>query len=236
MLKISDLWVKTERKTILKGVSFKLKKGEKAVLLGPNGAGKTVLSQVILGNPKFRIIKGNIWFRGKSLLSLRPEQRVKEGIVVCWQSPPKIEGLKFEDYLKFINPSFRIKDLPFNFSFLEGSNLNTNLSGGEKKLSELIQILALKPKLVVFDEIDSGLDFSNFRKIFDVINKELIKKKVTTLFISHNASALDLIKPHKTLVMVEGKIICQNKNYKKIVSTIKKYGYEKCKKCPFLSS
>jgi len=114
-------------------------------------------------------------------------------------------------------------------------DVNLDFSGGEKKISELIQILALNPKLVIFDEVDSGLDLKKIRSVAEMIKKELIDRKISVLLVTHSGSILNFLKPNITNVMVSGKIVCRDKNYKKVLKTIKKYGYEKCKKCPFLA-
>lgn len=235
LLEVKNLVVKAGSKEILKGISLKIKKGEKVALLGPNGSGKTVLAQVILGNKKYQITQGEIYFNNKKITHWLPEIRVKAGISIAWQFPPKITGIKFQDFITKISKSTKIKDFNFSITSLLNNDLNTNISGGEKKISELLQITALKPKLVILDEIDSGVDFKNLKKIVEIIKKELIQKGVTVLFITHNGQILNYLKPDKTLVMVQGKIICQSKDYKIVLNTIKKYGYEKCKKCPFLS-
>jgi Fe-S cluster assembly ATP-binding protein len=98
-----------------------------------------------------------------------------------------------------------------------------------------LQILSLNPKLVIFDEIDSGLDIKRLEKIAKLIKRELIEKNVSILLITHGGQILNYLKPDWTQVMVEGKIICKEKDYKKVLRTIKKYGYEKCKKCQFLA-
>ena len=239
LLEIKNLKVKFGDKEILKGVNFNIKPKEKVVLLGPNGSGKTVLAQVIAGNRKYKINQGKIVFSHKDISNLSPEKITKMGISLAWQAPPKIPGVKFQDFLSKISKSKIINDIE-NFdlkisSILE-NELNTNISGGEKKISELLQAIVLKPKLAIFDEIDSGLDMKNLKRVCQLIEKELLKKGAATLFITHNGHILNYFKPDKTLVMVDGKIICQSKNYQQILKTIKKYGYEKCKKCQFSSN
>lgn len=240
LLKVENLKVEGEKKEILKGVSFNIKEGEIIALLGPNGSGKTVLAQTIIGNKKYKVKDGRIVFQNKNILTWPPEKRLQAGIVLAWQNPPKIKGINFKDFLKYLIKNKKdkenFKNYGFNISSILNNDLNTNISGGEKKISELLQVLTLKPKLVIFDEIDSGLDMKNLKKIGEVIKKELINKKVAIIFITHNGHILNYFKPKRTLVMLEGKIICQSKDYRKILRTIKKYGYEKCKKCSLLSN
>jgi len=235
LLQIKNLKVKANSKKILKGVNFRIKNKEIVVLLGPNGSGKTVLAQTISGNPQYKIESGEIYFNNKKITKMPPEKRAKLGIVLAWQNPPAIKGISLENFLKKIK---KAKELPSSLGNLNIllKELNTNISGGEKKLSELIQVLALNPKFVILDEIDSGLDLRNLKKVAEIIKKEIIDRKMAVLIITHNGQILNYLKPTKTLVLFDGQIICEHRNYKIVLNTIKKYGYEKCKKCPFFAN
>lgn len=231
MLKIKNLKVVGEGKEILKRINFEIGENEIQALLGPNGSGKSTLSQVILGNPKYKITEGKIFFQKKEITKFSPEKRAKIGIALAWQSPPAIKGVKLSQLLERISKKMEVcPPLEFGKDLLE-REVNLDFSGGEKKISELIQILALKPKLVIFDEIDSGLDIKKLERVAEIIKKELVQKKVSILFITHWGQILNYIKPDLVQVLVNGKIICRAKDYRKVLKTIKKYGYEKCKKC-----
>jgi len=232
LLKIENLHVIGDEKEILKGINFKITSGQIQALLGPNASGKSTLAQAILGNPKYKILKGRLYFLGKEITKFLPEKRAKLGIVLVWQSPPAIKGVKLSQLLEKI--SRRSVEIEEAKGLLE-REVNLDFSGGEKKISELIQILALNPKLVIFDEIDSGLDIERLEIVSKLIKKELINKKVSVLLITHWGQILDFLKPDLTNVMLDGKIICKSDDYKKVLKVIKKYGYEKCKKCKFLA-
>lgn len=232
LLEIKKLKVKTNDKEILKGIDLKLNQGEIIALLGPNASGKTSLCHVILGNPKYKVTEGRIFFQGKEINKLPPEKRVKLGIALAWQAPPSIKGVKLSQLLKKLkspepaeNSSLQIGD-----GLLE-REINVDFSGGEKKISELLQVLALKPKFVIFDEIDSGLDIKKVEKVAKIIEKKFVKKNISILLITHWGQILRFLKPDWTCVMLDGKIICKEKDYKKVLRTIKKYGYAKCKEC-----
>jgi len=232
LLKVEKLKVKVNGKEILKDISLQIKKGEVQALLGPNASGKSTLSQVISGNPKYEITSGEILFQNKKITKLSPEKRVKLGIVSAWQMPPAIKGVKLSSLLEKISKK--------EFKTSEGKELlereiNVDFSGGEKKISEILQITALNPKLVIFDEIDSGLDIKKLEVAAKIIKKELISKKTALLIITHSGHILNFLKPDITNILVEGEIICKDKDYKRVLRTIKKYGYEKCKKCTFLA-
>ena len=237
-LEIKNLKVQGNGKQILKGVNLEIKKGDVQVLLGPNASGKSTLCHAILGNPKYKITSGQIFFQGKDITNFTPEKRVRLGLALSFQSPPAIKGVKTSKLLNKISviKNSKLKGLEqiFNKHLLK-RDVNLDFSGGEKKMSELIQILVLNPKLVIFDEVDSGLDLKKIRSVAEMIKKELIDKKISVLLVTHSGSILNFLKPNITNVMVSGKIVCRDKNYKKVLKTIKKYGYEKCKKCPFLA-
>ena len=232
LLEIKNLKVKANDKEILKGIDLRIKRGEIQALLGPNASGKTSLCHAILGNPKYKITQGKIFFWGKDITKFPPEKRVKLGIALAWQAPPAIKGVKLSQLLEKVSQK--------RFKISEGKELlereiNVDFSGGEKKISELLQVLALSPKLVIFDEIDSGLDIKRVGKVAKLIKKEFINKDISVLLITHWGQILKFLTPDITNVMVDGKIICKEKDYEKVLKTIKKYGYEKCKECPFLA-
>ena len=229
LLEIKNLKVSGDGKEILRGINLNIKKGEIQALLGPNASGKSTLAQVILGNPNFRITEGRIFFNKKNITRFSPEKRVKTGIALTWQNPPAVKGVKLSKLCSRIHSNIKEGE------YLLDREVNVDLSGGEKKISEILQILALKPKLVIFDEIDSGLDLKKIKKVAEIIKKELLAKRVSILLITHSGEILNFLKPNITNVMVQGKIICKSKDYKKVLETIKKYDYEKCKKCKLLT-
>jgi len=243
LLKVDKLKVEGNGKEILKGVNLQIKRGEIQALLGPNASGKSTLAQVILGNPKYKITSGKILFKGKprtrrnslrgmDITKFSPEKRVKLGLSLVWQSSPTIKGVKLSQLLEKISQrKIRIEEAE---GLLE-REINLGFSGGEKKISELLQVISLNPKLVIFDEIDSGLDIKRLETVSKIIKKELVNKNVSILLITHWGQILDYLKPDLTNVILGGKIICKAKDYKKVLRTIKKYGYEKCKKCKFLA-
>lgn len=232
LLKIQNLAVKANEKEILKGINLQMKRGEVRAILGPNASGKSTLAHTILGNSKYKIIKGKIFFEGKEITNFSPEKRADLGIALAWQSPPTIKGVKLSQLLgKISRKEIKVKE---GKELLE-REINLDFSGGEKKISELIQILSLKPKLVIFDEIDSGLDIKKVEMVAETIKKELIDKGFSVLIITHWGQILSYLKPDFVNVMINGEIICQEKDYKKVLKTIKKYGYEKCRECPFLA-
>jgi Fe-S cluster assembly ATP-binding protein len=231
LLKIERLSVKTQEKEILDGLDLEIKAGEFQAVLGPNASGKSTLANVICGNPKYEITKGKIFFGGKDITKFSPEKRAKMGIALVWQNPPAIKGVKLADLLGKISPSFaKAADGKLGSELLK-REINLNFSGGEKKISELLQVLALKPKLLILDEIDSGLDIKKADAVGKIIKKEFLEKGTAVLMITHSGEMLKFLKPNLVNIMMDSKISCVSKDYKKVLNTIKKYGYEKCRKC-----
>lgn len=232
LLIIENLGVSLEnkQKLILDNINLRLNQGECLALLGPNGSGKTILAQTIAGNPHYKIIKGSIYFKGKLINELSLEKRVGLGIALAWQTPPVIEGVKLQQLFSKINK--KNTDLSVIKELLS-RDINLSFSGGEKRISELIQVLALNPQLVILDEIDSGLDVGRLKEVAEIIQEEFLEKRRSVFLITHSGEILRYLKPQKTLVLLKGKIVCEHQDYKLVFKTIKKYGYEKCFQCPF---
>jgi len=232
LLEIKNLEVQAEGKKILKGINLQIRKGQVQALLGPNASGKSTLAQVIAGDQRYKISKGEIVFESKNISKLPPEKRARLGIVLAWQTPPSIRGVKLSSLLAKISKKKSQANEEKEFLKRE---VNVNFSGGEKKISELLQIVAMNPKLAILDEIDSGLDIKKLKHISKTIKQALVKEKTALLIITHQGQLLNYLKPDRVNVMIQGKIVCQEKNYKKILRIIEKYGYERCKKCKLLA-
>lgn len=147
MLKIENLSVKVDSKDILRGINIGIKKTEVHALLGPNASGKSTLAQVIMGFPDYKITEGKIIFKGKDITNLSIEERAKLGMALVFQHPPTIKGIKLSNLLEKISKqTVDIKEFSVNPDILE-REINVGFSGGEKKLSEIIQIISLNPAL-----------------------------------------------------------------------------------------
>ncbi len=242
ILNIKKLYVKTKKKNILYNINIKIKYGEIHALIGPNGSGKSSLSMVLAGNKKYKIIKGNIYFKKKNINKLPIDERAKEGLFISFQDNIEIPGLNnqyflFQSYNEIRNyyNKKKINLIEFKkkiFKYLKKINLskkilqrslNKNFSGGEKKKNDLLQILILKPKLIILDEIDSGLDITTIKKTIKIIN-HLKKKKKSIIIITHNIKLLKYLKIKKIHILNKGKIIKSGK--KKIINIIKNKGYK----------
>ena len=238
IFEIKDLHVEVEGKEILKGINLIIEKGKINVLMGPNGSGKSTLANAIMGNPSYKLTKGSIIFDGKDITNLSPDKRAKLGIFLSFQYPQEIEGVTISNFLrtslnnlnekKISVMDFKeiIKEkanlLKLNESFYE-RYLNQGFSGGEKKKSEILQLLTLDPKLAILDETDSGLDIDSLRAVADGVNKFMNKDK-TVLIITHYKRILELIKPDKVFIMINGKII--KEGGENLVNKLEEEGYK----------
>lgn len=236
MLKIDDLHVSSDEKEIIKGVTLKIKKGEIHALMGPNGAGKSTLSFALMGHPKYTITQGKVSIDGKDLLKMEVNERAKAGLFLSFQYPFEIQGVSVANFLRnayneikgkisvsdFMNILYeKMEELKIEKEFAK-RHLNVGFSGGEKKRSEILQMLVLEPKYVILDETDSGLDVDALRIVAKGINK--ISQKAGILVITHYQRILHYIKPKYVHILKEGKII-KSGDYK-LAEEIEQKGYE----------
>lgn len=216
-MKIKDLKVEINGKAILHGIDLLIQERSVHLLMGPNGGGKSSLANVIMGNPKYKITNGDITFQGQDLLALKVNERAKKGVMLAFQEPVEIPGVNVMNYLVTVytnligkNPNLRseikemMNELNLPESFLKRS-LNEGFSGGEKKRFELLQIMLLKPKLAILDEIDSGMDIDSVKFLGKTVRKLI--DSTTFLMITHNDHILDYVKPDSVSIIKEGKII-----------------------------
>jgi len=227
LLQIKNLTIEVEGKKILNGLDLEIKSEEIHALLGPNASGKSTLAKVIMGFPPYKVLDGNILFKGKDIKKDKIEDRAKKGIALAFQNPPAVSGITLSQLL---NKMSKKEEGIINEDIIN-RDLNVNLSGGEKKISELMQVFALKPKLLILDEIDSGLDIKKRQEMFKLISEIVKKNKMSVLIITHQGEILEYLKPDVINVIIDGKIMCQSNDSKKVLETIKKYGYVKCKNC-----
>ncbi|MCD6445982.1 ABC transporter ATP-binding protein [Candidatus Bathyarchaeota archaeon] len=231
MLKIENLSVKVQGSVILKGINIKIGNGEVHVLLGPNASGKSTLAYSIMGLPEYKVTTGKVWFKGKEITSMPIEDRAKLGIALAFQHPVAVKGVTLSKLLKKISKEpLNLDGFPINKSLLE-REVNVGFSGGERKLSEILQIISLNPSFVILDEFDAGLDLVNLEKLTLIIQDRLLRNEVSLLLITHRGNILQFLEPDVAHVMLDGQIVCSSRDWRKVWRTILRYGYEKCREC-----
>ena len=233
LLEIKDLTVEVSGRTVLEDVDLRIEREETHILFGPNGSGKSSLIMTILGFPAYKVISGEIIFKGKNIIDLPINERVNLGISVAFQNPPAIRGVKLEDIL-----NHWIKDECTIDSILERINfpreflrrdINLGFSGGEMKKSEILQAIIQGGDLLLLDEPDSGVDVENLRLLGEFIN-EMLKSR-SGLIITHQGHILRFIDADIAHVMLKGTIVCSGRPTR-ILSQIMSEGYGWCMKCP----
>ena len=240
-LEIKNLYVSVKDKVILKDFNLIINEGEIHVIMGPNGTGKSTLANVIMGNPNYKIEEGSIIYDGELLNDLSVDKRAKLGIFLGMQNPLEIEGVTTSDFMRNVlskDENFKllsfIKEIENNTSKLVMDkemvhrNINLNFSGGEKKKNEILQMYMLKPKLVLLDEIDSGLDVDSLKIVGNNVMDYYKEYKPAILLITHYERLLDYIKPDFVHVLIDGKIV-KSGDFS-LVKEIETLGYEKTKK------
>ncbi len=225
LLKIKNLRVGVEGKEILKGLNLAINKGEVHAIMGPNGTGKSTLANVLAGKPGYEVLEGEVYFLGKNLLELEPEERAREGIFLAFQYPVEIPGVTNANFMKTaVNEIRKYRQLePLDaFDFLQlmkeraqlvgldssylQRNVNEGFSGGEKKRNEIFQLAMLEPKLAILDETDSGLDIDALKIVANGVNS-LRNSERSFLVITHYQRLLNYLTPDFVHVMFDGKIV-----------------------------
>lgn len=220
-LEIIDLWASVEDKEILKGLTVSFETGQTVALMGPNGNGKSTLLAVIMGNPKFKVLKGQILLDGKDIVNLEVSERAKLGLFIGMQYPVEVPGVLNTDFLrasmnsvldKNVSVLDFYKELETNVKELKMSPdlakrfLNQGFSGGEKKKNEILQMKMLKPKFALLDEIDSGLDVDALNIVAEEINKTK-SADFGAVIVSHYERLYSLVKPTHAHVIINGRVV-----------------------------
>ncbi len=222
-LVIKDLHVAIDGKEILKGVNLTINTNEVHAIMGPNGTGKSTLASAIMGHPKYEVTSGSIELDGEDVLEMEVDERAKAGLFLAMQYPSEINGVTNADFLRSAINARReegdeislmkfIRELDKTMAFLEMDEdmaqryLNEGFSGGEKKRNEILQLMMIKPKIAVLDEIDSGLDIDALKVVSKGIN-EMRGEGFGCLMITHYQRLLNYITPDKVHVMMQGKVV-----------------------------
>lgn len=225
LLEIKNLHVNIGDEKILKGINLIVNKGEVHAIMGPNGSGKSTLAQVLAGRETYQVTQGEIFYEGKNLLEMPPEERARQGIFLAFQYPIEIPGVANAYFLKTALNAIRkqrgleevdameflslvkekMKLLHMEEGFLS-RNVNEGFSGGEKKRNEILQMAILDPKLAILDETDSGLDIDSLKIVSNGVNA-LRNAERAMVMVTHYQRLLNYIVPDFVHVLSEGRII-----------------------------
>ena len=224
---------------ILKEVSMSIGAGETHVLMGPNGAGKSTLGYTLMGNEKYSVTGGEITFDGQDLLDMNVHERAKAGLFLSFQNPLEVPGVTLSNFIRSAKEQredariklwdFR-KELKAKMELLSmdesymDRDLNVGFSGGEKKKSEILQLLMLKPRLAILDETDSGLDVDAVRTVSKGVEAYQKEQDGALLIITHSTRILESLKADHTHVMVNGRIVAEGDAA--LVDKINENGFE----------
>ncbi len=240
LLEIRDLTVNVGDKTILNKINLTVEKGETHVLMGPNGAGKSTLGNAIMGNENYVITGGEIIYNGENIVTDSVTERAKKGIFLSFQNPIEVPGITLANFIRNAKDevtgkknriwAFRkeleekMKLLNMDKSYAD-RDLNVGFSGGEKKKSEILQMLMLNPQLAILDETDSGLDVDAVRTVSEGVKDFQEKGEGALIIITHSTRILDALKVDKTHVLVNGNIVKDGDA--SLVNEINEGGFEK---------
>ena len=223
VLEVKDLHVTVEGKKILKGVNLKMSTGEIHAIMGPNGTGKSTLSSTIMGDPAYKITKGDILLNGKSIIDLPVDERARMGLFLAMQYPQEIPGVTNAEFVKSAINARRPKDDPIplmdfikrldeTLETLDMSEemadryLNEGFSGGEKKRNEIMQMMMIRPEFAILDEIDSGLDIDALKVVSRGVN-QMRGDNFGSLIITLYQRLLNYIIPDYVHVMMDGRLV-----------------------------
>jgi Fe-S cluster assembly ATP-binding protein len=251
VLEIVDLHVEVDDKPILRGVDLHIRPGETHVLFGPNGSGKSTLLGAIMGIGRYRITGGKIIFRGQDITPLTVHERAALGIGIAFQRPPVLRGISLADLLKIAargrNENLEEAAKTLNLDEFMSRDVNYGFSGGEVKRSEMLQLVAQAPDMVLLDEPESGVDLENIVLIGQAIKQllqknglkgqEISRREMKTgrqkagLIITHTGYILDYVPADVGHVLYEGKLSCSGINPRELLGCIHEMGYGECTRC-----
>ena len=227
-------------KQILNDLDLSIGKGEIHVLMGPNGAGKSSLGNTIMGNPVYQVTGGSIKFKEQDITEESPDKRAKLGMFMSFQTPLEVPGISLETFIRSAihhktgehvklfqvqKELQRCMELLNMDSSYAKRDLNVGFSGGERKKSEILQLLMLKPDFAILDETDSGLDIDAVRVVSKGIEEYQKTVGGSLLIITHNTKILESLKVDKTHILVNGKIVMTGDG--SLVAQVNKEGFEK---------
>jgi Fe-S cluster assembly ATP-binding protein len=238
VLEIEDLSVMIGGKLVLDRINLRIAKGEVGALFGPNGSGKTTLLLAIMGSSKCKVLGGRIRYKGIDITEMPMDERARLGIGMAFQHPPSIRGVKTRNLLAMISNGMNLVDdmaRELGMTELLDRDLNYGFSGGERRKSEILQLLLQRPEMILLDEPESGVDLVNIELIGKAINKLLGKEKkpdrnVSALIVTHTGHILEYVNADKGYIILDGRITCSG-NPRDLLQHIRERGFRGCEEC-----
>ena len=218
-LEIRGLRAAVGDKEILKGIDLTVKSGEVHAIMGPNGAGKSTLSAVIMGKPGYTVLEGSVTLDGVELLGLPTWERAVRGLHLVMQYPTEVPGVHVDEVLvealrargrdtSGLESLIGAEAARINFDAdLVSRALNVDLSGGEKKRNETLQLGVLAPQFAILDELDSGLDIDALRDCARRVEAATNESDLGVLAITHYVRLLEELKPDVVHILAAGRIV-----------------------------
>jgi Fe-S cluster assembly ATP-binding protein len=214
-LEIIDLKARLGDLEILKGINITVPFGEVHALMGPNGSGKSTLTHVLMGNEDYDA-SGSALVGGVEVMDLPVYERARLGLFEAFQYPTEVPGVSLDDLIEEMtdvaaDPSAARTRAAGASQLLDMDRfmdraINTGLSGGEKKRSEMFQLAVASPKVAILDEIDSGLDIDAVREVAAMV-EALRSPSLGVLVITHYSRILRYMNPDRVHVMVDGRVV-----------------------------
>ena len=217
-LKVQGLRAGVGGKEILRGIDLVVRSGEVHAVMGPNGSGKSTLSHVIMGRPGYEVLSGTVTLDGEDVLAMEPWRRAQAGLFLAMQYPTEVPGVSLHDMLSaaFVAAGRDPDEVPaavtseaerigFDARFLTRP-LNEDLSGGEKKRNETLQLGVLRPRFAILDELDSGLDVDALRACSRRVEQATEETGLGVLAITHYSRLLRELRCDVVHILVQGEI------------------------------
>ena len=226
MLKVKNLKASIGEVEILKGIDLEIGDGELHAVMGPNGSGKSTLCHVLMGNTDYKN-EGAVTLNGEDVLSIPQFDRAQKGIFQSFQYPVGLPGVTLREFIQsflgdIVEAELTELSKRFNLDEFLDRDVNVDLSGGEKKRSELFQLSLMKPSLALLDEIDSGLDIDAIKSVATLINENR-DENTSYILVTHYSRILKYLDVDKVHIVVNGKIVKSGSN--ELIEEVDSGGY-----------